>query len=95
MSKTKAKTESGAPTGKKAVVQKALEVIWVLKGHLKNAQIAYLRVGALLMPTAVQPRQAASGRSSPRRRGSSLQGALLTWIPACAGMTGEAAGSRS
>ena len=29
-------------------VQEALEVTWTLKGHLKNAQIAYLRVGELL-----------------------------------------------
>jgi hypothetical protein len=28
--------------------QVALEVTWTLKGHLKNAQIGYLRVGALL-----------------------------------------------
>jgi hypothetical protein len=30
------------------LVQEALEVTWVLKGHLKNAQIAYLRVGRML-----------------------------------------------
>ena len=30
------------------VVQEALEVTWTLKGHLKNAQIAYIRVGVLL-----------------------------------------------
>ena len=29
-------------------VQEALEVTWTLKGHLKNAQIAYIRVGSLL-----------------------------------------------
>ena len=29
-------------------VQEALEVTWTLKGHLKNAQVAYIRVGALL-----------------------------------------------
>ena len=27
-------------------VQKALQTTWLLKGHLKNAQIAYIRVGA-------------------------------------------------
>ncbi len=32
----------------KTAAQEALEITWVLKGHLKNAQIAYLRVGALL-----------------------------------------------
>ena len=30
------------------LVQKALQVTWLLKGHLKNSQLAYLRVGALL-----------------------------------------------
>ena len=30
------------------VVQEALEVTWTLKGHLKSAQISYLRVGGLL-----------------------------------------------
>ena len=29
-------------------VQEALEVTWTLKGHLKNVQIAYIRVGELL-----------------------------------------------
>ena len=32
----------------KTAVQEALEVTWVLKGHLKNMQIAYIRVGVLL-----------------------------------------------
>jgi hypothetical protein len=32
----------------RAVVQEALQVTWVLKGKLKSAQIAYLRIGALL-----------------------------------------------
>ena len=30
------------------IVQEALEVTWTLKGHLKSARIAYIRVGALL-----------------------------------------------
>ncbi len=30
------------------VVQEALQVTWLLKGHLKNAQLAYSRVGMLL-----------------------------------------------
>jgi hypothetical protein len=30
------------------LVQEALQVTWVLKGHLKNAQISYLRVGRML-----------------------------------------------
>ena len=30
------------------LVQQALQVTWLLKGHLKNSQLAYLRVGALL-----------------------------------------------
>ena len=42
-----------APSSKKAAapktaVQEALEITWTLKGHLKNVQIAYIRVGALL-----------------------------------------------
>jgi len=32
----------------KAVVQEALQVTWVLKGHLKNVQVAYIRAGKLL-----------------------------------------------
>ena len=36
-------------TAPKEVVQEALEVTWTLKGHLKSLQIAYLRVGALLV----------------------------------------------
>lgn len=51
MSKSKAPNRS-KKGGKKAPAetpaQEALEVTWVLKGHLKNAQIAYLRVGRLL-----------------------------------------------
>ena len=40
--------EKPSPASKETV-QEALQVTWVLKGHLKNAQIAYLRVGALLV----------------------------------------------
>ena len=36
------------PRASKKDVQEALEVTWTLKGHLKNAQVAYIRVGALL-----------------------------------------------
>ncbi len=32
----------------KTAVQEALEVTWLLKGNLKNVQIAYIRVGKLL-----------------------------------------------
>ncbi len=39
------KKVSAAP---RTVVQEALQVTWLLKGNLKNAQIAYIRVGALL-----------------------------------------------
>ena len=45
----KAKPKRTAPTAAKTAVQETLEVTWVLKGHLKNAQIAYIRVGALLV----------------------------------------------
>lgn len=33
---------------KQKIVQEALQVTWVLKGHLKNAQLSYLRIAALL-----------------------------------------------
>jgi hypothetical protein len=54
MKQTKAKSGGGSKSDavKKApreVVQEALQVTWVLKGHLKNAQIGYIRVGALLV----------------------------------------------
>ncbi len=52
MSKRKAvrdrKRRKTQPARPKTPVQEALEVTWVLKGHLKNAQISYIRVGALL-----------------------------------------------
>jgi len=35
-------------TGKAAATQEALQTTWLLKGSLKNAQLAYLRVGKLL-----------------------------------------------
>jgi hypothetical protein len=41
--------KAGKPAKAKTAAQQALEVAWVLKGHLKNAQIAYLRVGKLLV----------------------------------------------
>ena len=41
--KTKPKTKSTTP------VQEALQVTWLLKGKLKSAQIAYLRIGELLV----------------------------------------------
>ena len=39
---------SKASAKPKTAVQEALEITWVLKGHLKNAQISYLRAGAML-----------------------------------------------
>lgn len=42
--KKSAKSKSAPPTP----VQEALEVTWLLKGKLKSAQIAYLRIGELL-----------------------------------------------
>lgn len=38
----------GKSVKEKTAAQEALEVTWVLKGHLKNAQISYIRVGCLL-----------------------------------------------
>lgn len=43
--KTESVTKKPAP---KTPAQEALEVTWLLKGNLKNAQIAYIRVGTLL-----------------------------------------------
>ena len=52
MAKSKA-VKKGKASKKKAaapptLVQEALQVTWLLKGHLKNIQIAYLRAGTLL-----------------------------------------------
>jgi len=44
----KSKAGKKKPVAPKTKVQQALEITWVLKGHLKNAQISYLRVGAML-----------------------------------------------
>ena len=43
--KTSARSETPKPT---TPTQEALQITWQLKGNLKNAQLAYLRVGALL-----------------------------------------------
>lgn len=40
--------QKAAEKKQKTASQEALEVTWTLKGHLKNVQIAYIRVGALL-----------------------------------------------
>lgn len=45
--RTTTKTATKEPKPKTAV-QEALEVTWLLKGNLKNVQIAYIRVGKLL-----------------------------------------------
>jgi hypothetical protein len=42
------KKASGAKAKPRTLVQEALEVTWLLKGKLKSAQIAYLKIGALL-----------------------------------------------
>ena len=47
--KVKKSTPSVKPPPKpKTSAQAALEVTWLLKGNLKNAQIAYIRIGTLL-----------------------------------------------
>ena len=48
--KSVSRTQPGkkSPAAPQPLVQEALEVTWTLKGHLKNAQIAHIRVGALL-----------------------------------------------
>ena len=48
MTRTIGQTEGATVTAPKDVVQEALEITWTLKGHLKNAQISYIRVGTLL-----------------------------------------------
>ena len=52
MSATKSVVVSGKRGAEAAAAktraQEALEVTWVLKGHLKNAQVSFLRVGSLL-----------------------------------------------
>jgi len=44
----KPRSKKARATAAKTPVQEALEITWVLKGHLKNAQISYLRVGGML-----------------------------------------------
>lgn len=51
MAKSKAATKSKVTkkaAASRGPAQEALQVTWLLKGHLKNIQIAYLRVGILL-----------------------------------------------
>jgi hypothetical protein len=48
MARKKARKNKRTLTAEGKAVQEALQVTWVLKGHLKNVQIAYIRVGALL-----------------------------------------------
>lgn len=45
---TQAKPTAKQPARPKTPAQEALEVTWVLKGHLKNTQVSYMRVGSLL-----------------------------------------------
>lgn len=58
--RTKKSVQSTAP---RAVVQEALQVTWLLKGNLKNAQLAYLRVGALLVRVRDEKLYAALGHA--------------------------------
>ena len=59
----KAAPGQAAPVAAHAAVQEALEVTWTLKGHLKNAQIAYIRVGLLLAEFVIGlPRRSLAGR---------------------------------
>jgi hypothetical protein len=43
-----AKAVKAPNAGPGAIVQEALQVTWLLKGNLKNAQLSYIRVGILL-----------------------------------------------
>lgn len=45
---TRTATVENPPTASKQLVQEALQVTWLLNGDLKNAQIAYIRVGTRL-----------------------------------------------
>ncbi|MEK9135767.1 MAG: hypothetical protein AAB393_01485, partial [Bacteroidota bacterium] len=42
------KKSSKAKSALQKAVQEALQVTWVLKGKLKSAQMAYLKIGAML-----------------------------------------------
>lgn len=59
----KTKTAKARPAAPKTAVQQALELTWVLKGHLKNAQISYLRVGAMLRRVRDEKLYAALGHA--------------------------------
>lgn len=48
MAKNKPVKKGQNKTPKQESTQEALQVTWLLKGNLKNARIAYLRIGALL-----------------------------------------------
>jgi hypothetical protein len=65
MSRGRAVRSSGAgkepPAAPAPIVKEALEVTWTLKGHLKNAQVAYIRVGVLLAKVRNEKLYAALG----------------------------------
>jgi len=44
-----AKRKSSKKSGKQIAVQEALQLTWLLKGQLKSMQMAYLRIGAMLI----------------------------------------------
>jgi len=46
--KSPKKVKSKPKSAKATAVQEALQITWLLKGNLKNAQLSYLRVGKLL-----------------------------------------------
>jgi len=59
--------KSGKPAAPRTAVQEALQVTWLLKGNLKNAQLAYMRVGALLARVRDEKLYAALGHADIER----------------------------
>jgi len=49
MAKTKAKRKPVEKSEKQKIVGEALQTTWLLKGKLKSAQLAYLKIGELLV----------------------------------------------
>ena len=52
---TTRKTKKTAKAKPATPAQEALQITWLLKGNLKNARIAYLRIGSLLSKVRDNP----------------------------------------
>lgn len=64
MAKTKGKPRTAEKSEKQKIVAEALQTTWLLKGKLKSAQIAYLRIGELLVKVRDQKLDAALAHPS-------------------------------